>query len=106
MEASTYLRFVFSLVLVLGAIFAVMWALKRWGLGLMTGVRIGGGGTGSRRLALVEILSLDTKRRLVLVRRDDCEHLLLLGGESDLVVERNCPAARFQLPAAQPETGS
>jgi flagellar protein FliO/FliZ len=104
MEASTYLRFVLSLVVVLGAIFAAMWALKRWGMGL-TIPRIGRNAA-NRRLALVEVLSIDTRRRLVLVRRDDCEHLLLLGGDSDVVVERNCPPARFQLPAATPEAGA
>ena len=32
--------------------------------------------------------AVDAKRRLVLVRRDDVEHLILLGPASDLVVER------------------
>lgn len=98
MEASTYLRFISSLVLVLGMIFAIMWALRRWGQGFLVARPTGGGK--SRRLALVEGLSLDTKRRLVLVRRDDREHLLLLGAEGDVVVETNCVAPRFELPAS------
>jgi flagellar protein FliO/FliZ len=40
-----------------------------------------------RRLAFVERTSLDGGRKLLLVRRDDVEHLLLVGGPIDLVVE-------------------
>jgi hypothetical protein len=32
-------------------------------------------------------IALDGRRRLLLVRRDDVEHLLLIGGPADLVVE-------------------
>ena len=42
-----------------------------------------------RRLAIVETLTLDARRRLVIVRRDDAEHLLLLGINQDIVVEAN-----------------
>jgi hypothetical protein len=31
---------------------------------------------------------IDTDRRLIVVRRDDVEHVLLIGGHNDLVVER------------------
>ena len=96
MDASTYLRFVSSLVLVLGLIFAITWGLRRWGGGFVVARPMGGKG---RRLALVEALQLDPKHRLVLVRRDDREHLLLLGGGGDVVVEANCPVPRFELPA-------
>ena len=57
---------------------------------------------------MLEVLAIDGKRRLVLVRRDDTEHLLLIGGEADLVIERGIPAdlrpASFQhaLGLAQP----
>lgn len=40
-----------------------------------------------RRLALVESLDLDSQRKLVILRRDSVEHLVLVGGPSDLVVE-------------------
>jgi flagellar protein FliO/FliZ len=39
------------------------------------------------RLAITESLRIDEKRRLVLVRRDDSEHLVLLGASSDLLLE-------------------
>ena len=40
-----------------------------------------------RRLAVVETASVDGNRKLCLVRRDDVEHLLIIGGPVDLVVE-------------------
>lgn len=84
MDTTVYIRTVASLVLVIGLMLAVLWALRRFGLGGMV-PRVG---QARRRLAVVETLSLDGRRRLVLVRRDGREHLLLLGGGVDVVVEQ------------------
>jgi hypothetical protein len=46
-----------------------------------------GSGGESSRLAVSEFLEVDKNRRLVLVRRDDVEHLVLIGGGQDVVVE-------------------
>jgi flagellar protein FliO/FliZ len=40
-----------------------------------------------RRLGVVETASVDGKRKLLLVRRDDVEHLLIIGGPVDMVIE-------------------
>ncbi len=40
-----------------------------------------------KRLGVVETAVVDAKRKLVLVRRDDVEHLLIIGGPVDVVVE-------------------
>lgn len=82
MDAPVYLRFIASLVLVLGLMMGLLWLLRRFGLGGMVARP-----SARRRLAVVESMSLDGRRRLVLVRRDDAEHLLLIGGSTDLVVE-------------------
>lgn len=54
---------------------------------------MGGGAPQSRgrqpRIALMDSATVDARRRLVLVRRDNVEHLLLIGGPSDVVVEQN-----------------
>ncbi|MCR6632651.1 MAG: flagellar biosynthetic protein FliO [Magnetospirillum sp.] len=95
MEATVYLRFVASLVLVLGLMAGVLWALRRFGFGGMVarpGLR--------RRLAVVETMAVDSRRRLVLVRRDGMEHLILIGGPHDLVVERGIAASPEPAPAA------
>ena len=44
------------------------------------------GGKASR-LAVVDVFDLDRNRQLVLVRRDQVEHLVMIGGPNDLVVE-------------------
>jgi hypothetical protein len=45
------------------------------------------GSPDSSRLAVSETLEVDKYRRLVLLRRDDVEHLVLIGGGQDVVVE-------------------
>jgi flagellar protein FliO/FliZ len=84
MDIDQYIRFVMALALVLVLIVLVLWLLKRVG---MAGVAVGGPKTRRRRLQVVEALALDTRRRLVLVRRDGMEHLLLLGASGDLLIE-------------------
>jgi hypothetical protein len=48
------------------------------------------GGKGAR-LGISEYHEIDKDRRLVLLRRDDCEHLVLIGGAQDLVIETGIP---------------
>ena len=48
------------------------------------------GGKGAR-LGISEYHEIDKDRRLVLVRRDDYEHLVLIGGAQDLVIETGIP---------------
>jgi flagellar protein FliO/FliZ len=45
-----------------------------------------------RRLAMVETLVLGPKQRLILIRRDNVEHLVLSGPDGASVVETNIPA--------------
>ena len=82
-ELDTYLRFVVALAFVLALIGVGAWAIKRFALerGLTTGRR------SARRLQLVETMSIDARRKLVLLRRDGIEHLLLLGPNQELLVE-------------------
>ena len=40
-----------------------------------------------RRLDVVDVFDLDKERQLVIVRRDNTEHLLLIGGPNDVLVE-------------------
>lgn len=83
MELSEILRFVAALVFIIGLIGVCAYVAKR--LGLATG---GIMATGSqKRLAIVEVKIVDAKHRLVLIRRDDREHLVLLGGEQGLLIE-------------------
>lgn len=57
--------------------------------GLTFGTFVAGGRNRKTRLAVMDAAAVDSQRRLVLVRRDDVEHLILIGGPSDVVVEQN-----------------
>lgn len=94
MSLVDYLRFVAALIFVLGLIGLLYWLVRRYGVqGLGS---FGVSGPASGRLQVVESRPIDPRRRLVLVRRDSVEHLLLLGTEGDLVVERGIPSSGFQ----------
>lgn len=56
-----------------------------------------------RRLGVIEQSSLDGRRRLVLIRRDDVEHLIMTGGPVDVVIETNISTSRRAAVAAAPE---
>jgi flagellar protein FliO/FliZ len=100
MMEDMYWRFLGALVLVVALIFALAWIAKRLGFG---GRRASA--RGKRRLVIQEVLSLDSKRRLVLLKRDGVEHLLLLGLNDDLVIETGItPPPEVPAPAsASPE---
>jgi flagellar protein FliO/FliZ len=83
-----YLRFMLALAFVLGLILGAALLAKRFGLGNQAPMRL----RGQKRLAIVESMALDTKHRLVLVRRDQTEHLIVVGATADLVVETGIPA--------------
>jgi hypothetical protein len=53
------------------------------------GTFVAGGRNRKTRLAVMDATAVDSHRRLVLIRRDDIEHLLLIGGPTDVVVERD-----------------
>jgi hypothetical protein len=80
---------------------------------LTSGTFVAGGRNRRARLAVVDATAVDNQRRLVLVRRDDVEHLILIGGSNDLVVEREirsgeqaaeapAPTAERPVPAPEP----
>ncbi len=77
-----------ALSLVVALIVALAWVARRLGLGGQFVTR-----AGKKRLAVVDVLALDGKRRLILVRRDGTEHLLLLGIHGDIVVETGITGA-------------
>ena len=53
---------------------------------------IRGGKNRQPRLAVLDAAAIDTRRRLVLVRRDDVEHLIMIGGPTDVVIESRIAA--------------
>lgn len=47
-----------------------------------------------KRLDVVDQANVDGRRRLVLIRRDDVEHLIMTGGPVDVVIETNIGGVR------------
>jgi flagellar protein FliO/FliZ len=89
MDPLQYLKYLVGLLIVLGLIALVTLAARKFGMVPKADRKPGS----PKRLSVSDVMSIDAKRRLVLVRRDDQEHLLLLGPERDLVVEQNIPSA-------------
>ena len=101
MEFEVYLRFLAALVFVLALIVGIAWLGRRYGMGGRLPMARGK----AARLAVIEAAAIDAKRRLVLVRRDDTEHLLLLGANADLVIEPRIPAREARFADALDDTG-
>jgi hypothetical protein len=47
-----------------------------------------------RRLGLIESTAIDNRRRLLLIRRDNVEHLIMTGGPVDVVIESGIAVPR------------
>jgi flagellar protein FliO/FliZ len=114
---SQTILFIFAFVFVLALIGGAAWLVRRF-----AGNRLANTNRGRMpRLAVIDAAAVDGRRRLVLVRRDNIEHLLMIGGPTDIVVETNIVRAmpgRDQMPprpaagaepqartAALPDTG-
>ncbi|MET4685098.1 flagellar biosynthetic protein FliO [Brevundimonas faecalis] len=78
-------RAVFGLAITLGLIGLAAWAARRYAPQLMAKLQAE---RGARRLQVLETLVLDPSRRLVLVRVDAEERLILLGEGRELVEPR------------------
>ena len=81
-----------TVVLALAAVLFVsaLVALTVWAFKAFFGGSGGGSGflrTRERRLSLVETASVDSRRKLMLIRRDDVEHLIMTGGPVDVLIE-------------------
>ena len=63
---------------------AVLWLIRGRG-GPSPFVR--GGKSRQPRLQVLDAAAVDARRRLVLVRRDNVEHLIMIGGPTDIVIE-------------------
>src|SRR5213083_1539202 len=98
-EGQTGLKVFLFVIIVLALLALAFWLLRQFG-----GGRLVSGATRGRqpRLAVIDQATVDGRRRLVLIRRDNVEHLLIIGGPTDVVVEQNIvrgtPAPREAAP--------
>ena len=92
--AATVVTWMVAVLVVLVLLLLVLRMLR----GLLPGIYVRGGKS-RHRLAVVDAAPVDANRRLILVRRDEVEHLLLIGGSGDVIVETGIGAPALQ---AQP----
>jgi hypothetical protein len=97
-------RFFIACLVVLALIGLTAWLVRRFGAN-----RLGNTARGRQpRLAVIDAATVDGRRRLVLIRRDNIEHLLMIGGPTDVVIEPNIVRAVAARDAAreQPRVAS
>ena len=85
MDEIDFTRFAFAFLFVIGLIGVMGWMLKRFG----SSQKVFGATDGTGRLNIVETRYLDPRRKLVLIRRDHTEHLILLADGRETVIESN-----------------
>src|SRR5262245_59280498 len=79
---NTLLNSAFALGIVLVLIVLGLWALK-----LLTKATANLGRDKNKRLVVVDKAMVDSKRQVVIIRRDNVEHVIMTGGPQDLVIE-------------------
>ncbi len=96
MDVIDLARYLGALLLVLALVGLAALAARRYGFaGFIQG-------TVQRRLSVVETLMIGPRQKLVLVRRDGTEHLVLVGPQGADVIEAgiSAPAAQSPSPVA------
>jgi flagellar protein FliO/FliZ len=84
-DLPTPVNFVIAFVVVLVLIGAAAWLVRRFGA-----TRLDAAARSRQpRLAVIDAAAVDGRRKLVIIRRDNVEHLLMIGGPTDVVVETN-----------------
>jgi len=86
MEFIDLLRYFGALLLVLAMVGGAGLLARRFGVPGVTKA------AGVKRLAVVETLMLGPRQRLIILRRDDVEHLVLSGPDGASVIESGIPA--------------
>lgn len=86
--APQILQLIAALAFVLSLMGVLAFALKK--LGLSGAIPVQGK---TKRLKVIEVLPLDRTRKLAIIQRDDVQHLIILGGNCETVVETNIPRA-------------
>ena len=87
LDYSHYLQFFSALVFVLSLIGVIALIMRRYGLG--GAIKFNQNFRNARkRISVIDAIPVDARRRLLLIKRDDVEHLILLGTHQDLLIER------------------
>lgn len=98
-DGSPVIQYLVIFAIIFSALAAIVFVVRRL---TRTGGALQGRGGRVRqpRLGIVDVYELDRARQLILLRRDNVEHLLLVGGPNDVVIERNIQRGQRPLPEA------
>ncbi|MEA2995796.1 MAG: flagellar protein FliO/FliZ [Alphaproteobacteria bacterium] len=98
-EMPLALRFFIAFVIVLALIGAAAYLVRRFGATALNAAVAARGR--QPRLAVIDAATIDGRRRLVLIRHDNVEHLVMIGGPTDVVIEPNIVRATATAPARE-----
>ncbi|MFC5069407.1 flagellar biosynthetic protein FliO [Flaviflagellibacter deserti] len=102
-ELPLAVKFLLAFALVLGLIYATAMIVRR-----LAGRKLplsNSGRARQPRLGVLDAFAIDARRRLVLIRRDNVEHLIMIGGPNDVVVESHIVRTPSQA-ALAPQRGN
>jgi flagellar protein FliO/FliZ len=88
-DASPAVQYVIAFAVIFGLLALLALGLRRLTASRVSMAAQDRGRARQPRLGIVDVYDLDRQRQLILLRRDNVEHLLLIGGPNDLVVETN-----------------
>ncbi|MGN7438134.1 MAG: flagellar biosynthetic protein FliO [Alcanivorax sp.] len=86
-----FLKLIIALGVVILLMGGLVMVLKMLGLSPQTSVKSGD----KRRLKVVESLPLDARRRAVILKCDNKEHLIILNSNGETVIENDIPAVDY-----------
>ncbi len=92
---SKFLVAALGVSLALLCLFIVLWLLRN----RAPSPFVRGGRNRQPRLQVLDAAAIDTRRRIVLIRRDNVEHLVMIGGPTDLLIETGIGDERHYLNA-------
>ncbi len=104
MSIAGYLNFILALIFVLGLIGIAAWGWRR----VVLGDRLPGLPGRAGRIRLIETRAIDARRRCVLIGCDDREYLVILGSQSETLIDSRPggirPSERKPLPPNEAAT--
>jgi len=98
-DGSPIIQYLVIFAVIFSALAAIVFVVRRL-TGGSSALQTRGARARQPRLGIIDVYELDRSRQLILLRRDNVEHLLLVGGPNDVVVERNIQRGQRPLPEA------
>ena len=89
--------FIAIFIFVIALIVVGAWLFKKYMPG-DSGAAMNFFGNKEKRIGVVQSTSVDSRRKLILIKRDDVEHLIMTGGPVDVLIETNIQNYKSHIP--------